>query len=45
MWREAVRFRRSEVIFIDVGQGDATFIEGYNSKNILIDSGRSDFGV
>ncbi|TFB12966.1 MBL fold metallo-hydrolase [Candidatus Marinimicrobia bacterium MT.SAG.4] len=45
MWREAVRFRGSEVIFINVGQGDAAFIDGYNSKNILIDSGRSDFGV
>lgn len=45
MWRGAVRFRGSEVIFMDVGQGDAAFIAGYESKNILIDAGRSDFGV
>lgn len=45
MWRNATRFRGSEVIFMNVGQGDAAFIEGYQSKNILIDTGRSDYGV
>ena len=45
IWRSASRFRGSEVIFMNVGQGDAAFIEGYQSKNILIDTGRSDYGV
>jgi len=45
IWRSATRFRGSEVIFMNVGQGDAAFIEGFQSKNILIDTGRSDYGV
>ena len=30
---------------MNVGQGDDAFIEGSQSKNILIDTGRSDYGV
>lgn len=45
IWRSATRFRGSEVIFMNVGQGDAAFIEGFQSKNILIDTGRSDYRV
>ena len=45
IWRSVTKFRGSEVIFMNVGQGDAAFINGYQSKNILIDAGRSDHGV
>ena len=44
MWNKALHFRGIEVYFLDVGQGDAIFIDGFATKNILIDAGRKGFG-
>ena len=45
MWNKALHFRGIDVYFLDVGQGDAIFIDGFATKNILIDAGRKGFGT
>ena len=44
IWNKALHFRGIDVYFLDVGQGDAIFIDGFATKNILIDAGRKGFG-
>ena len=45
IWNKALHFRGIDVYFLDVGQGDAVFIDGFATKNILIDAGRKGFGI
>ena len=45
IWNKALHFRGIDVYFLDVGQGDAIFIDGFATKNILIDAGRKGFGT
>ena len=45
VWNKALHFRGIDVYFLDVGQGDAIFIDGFATKNILIDAGRKGFGT
>jgi len=43
-FNEALSFKGAEITFLDVGQGDAAYIEDSFGKNILIDSGQSNYG-
>ena len=42
-WSRSLSYKGAEVTFLDVGQGDAAYIEDSFGKNIIIDSGQSNF--
>jgi len=44
IWNRSFSFKGAEVTFLDVGQGDAAYIEDSFGKNIIIDSGQSNYG-
>jgi len=43
-WSRSLSYKGAEVTFLDVGQGDAAYIEDSFGKNIIIDTGQSNFG-
>ena len=42
--KRSLSFKGAEITFLDVGQGDAAYIEDSFGKNIIIDSGQSNYG-